>query len=219
MRPSRSEATTDSRTLSSSWAWNRIADALPTGDDATVARQLRIARAHVAHVRAALQPEPAAPGEQLVTCVLCGLEGPPSTRYPEWCRACGISHAVQLARAAISAPPPPPPVPEQDRTCACGFVAKTLSGLSVHQARTHRQAPESAPAPAPEPVCAPEPAPLPPPPAPAMQPLRDEQPWRCECGAPFARSTRDPARCIRCTGEYARALGQQRQGYTWSEAL
>ncbi len=42
--------------------WRRIVAALPTGDDATLARQLRVARAHVTHVRAQLAPVlPSAP--------------------------------------------------------------------------------------------------------------------------------------------------------------
>lgn len=44
--------------------WRRIGAALDTGDDATVARRLRIARAHVALVRTALAlPAAARPAE------------------------------------------------------------------------------------------------------------------------------------------------------------
>lgn len=57
--------------------------------------------------------------DETVVCSKCGLEGPPSTKIPGWCKACGISaalarwHAYQEAQAPthvmiVELPPEPP---------------------------------------------------------------------------------------------------------------
>lgn len=40
--------------------------------------------------------------------------------------------------------------------------------------------------------------------------LLEEARWECACRGSFARSAEDPARCIKCTGEYGRSLKRQR---------
>ncbi len=49
--------------------------------------------------------------DALVLCSQCGLEGPPSTKIPGWCRACGISAALARWHAYHEATAPAPPVP------------------------------------------------------------------------------------------------------------
>lgn len=168
---------------------------------------------------------------------------------------------VRLVRAAMAAER----ADAAARTCpTCGYVAKTVGGLAVHDARRHivRAAPPAPapPAPAPPPVAiladdvpAATDAPAPRQPVIAPNPVivctncgregtpaaadptrckacgaseeialvrayRLAEPWRCDCGRAFARSTRDPERCIKCTGEYDRDLRRQRQGYAWPTA-
>ncbi len=53
----------------------------------------------------------AAATDALVLCSQCGLEGPPSTKIPGWCRACGISAALARWRAYQEAAAPAAPAP------------------------------------------------------------------------------------------------------------
>lgn len=73
----------------------------------------------------------AADPDALVLCSQCGLEGPPSTKTPGWCRACGISaalarwHAYQEAQTPthtliVELPPEPPPAESSTVGSAAG---------------------------------------------------------------------------------------------------
>lgn len=53
----------------------------------------------------------AATPDALVLCSQCGLEGPPSTKVPGWCKACGISAALARWHAYQEATTPAAPVP------------------------------------------------------------------------------------------------------------
>lgn len=53
----------------------------------------------------------AADPDALVLCSQCGLEGPPSTKVPGWCKACGISAALARWHAYQEATTPAAPAP------------------------------------------------------------------------------------------------------------
>jgi hypothetical protein len=73
----------------------------------------------------------------------------------------------------------------------------------THERRAHNyRHGEPRPEPEPEPAPAPKPTPEP---ALTLDPER----WACACHGAFARSAKDPTRCIRCTGEYAAAQSRR----------
>jgi hypothetical protein len=134
------------------------------------------------------------------------------------------------------------------RTCAtCGFVSRTPGGLAIHQTRRHRAAPVRPALVEPRPDLNPPPPALVLRPTiqcancgregsastgrpdwcvacaasselAAARAAWNEKDWRCECARAFARSTHDPARCIKCTGEYDKAARRHRTGLLYATA-
>jgi len=98
--------------------WRRIVTAIaaagPDASDLMVARRLKVAPAHVAHVRAAIAPMPTlAPLvvervaiRPTIICANCGREGTPASAHPTWCKACAAG--ADEVRGAWDPPPPSP---------------------------------------------------------------------------------------------------------------